>query len=81
VQDPDKSTSKGDNKESKPPPIFMAGVANVISLTILINKIECDIQVLNIMQVKIQSKISIKYISIVKKLLYTGKEIQIFTFT
>jgi hypothetical protein len=56
---------------SKHLPIFVTGIANIISLTTLLGKIaknECDIKVLNNTQIKIQLKTSIKYISIVKEL-------------
>jgi len=68
VQDSDKSTSKTDNK---PSPIFVARVANVILLMILLDRIaknKYDIKVLSNIQIKIQPITSIKYILIIKKL-------------
>jgi hypothetical protein len=50
-----------DKSETNPPPIFVAGIANVISLTIELLKNGYDIKVASSIQVKIQAKTFVKY--------------------
>lgn len=60
-----------ETKKAKPPPIFVAGVANISPLTTLLENIaknEYEIKIINNTQVKIQPKSSEKYSAIVKEL-------------
>jgi len=69
-----KSASITENKISKSSPILVTRIANITPLTILLERIannEYDqnrIKIVNSIQVKIQFKIFIKYILIIKEL-------------
>jgi hypothetical protein len=85
LEDLDKSTSEGENKIFKPMSILVAEIANITSLTTLLESIvknKYEIKIVNNIQIKIQSKTFVKYTLIIKELqkFRILSEIRIFIF-